>query len=222
MRHILVAEPNGTLLEGIKSILFAMPETMICGEARNRHHIFASLRNSATDLIILEPLMGGETGESLIRQLRAVAPDVPILALTDLDESRFGLMSIRAGASGFLRKDCTREDLLYATCRTLARKRYISPELAEQLLSAGSNVRSDSPPQILTEREMDVCLRLAGGERVSDIATSLNLSAKTISTYKIRAFRKLQIRTIKDLIVNFAQHGYMQVHGASPDEAFSA
>lgn len=199
-----------------------MPEAVVYGEATQRHHIFSELRTDPADLILLEPLMGGATGESLIRQLRAVAPDIPILALTYLEESRFGITAMKAGASGFLHKDCTKEDLLYATRRTLARKRYISPELAELILSTGSNTEGNQPHQMLSEREMDVCLRLAGGARVSSIATSMNLSAKTVSTHKTRAFSKLQIRTTSDLIIKFAQHGYIKVVGISPEEVLSA
>lgn len=222
VRRILVAEPDHTLLEGIKSILATMPDAVVCGEATNRHHIFANLRTNPADLILLEPLMGGATGESLIRQLRMVAPSVPILALTYLNEARFGIKSMEAGASGFLHKDCTKEELLYATRRTLSRKRYISPELAEQILSGGRDAGRALPHQILSEREMDVCLRLAGGERVSSIGSSLNLSAKTVSTHKTRSFKKLQIQTLQELVISFTAHGYLRVDGAQQDEALSA
>jgi DNA-binding NarL/FixJ family response regulator len=132
------------------------------------------------------------------------------------------MSAIKAGATGFLRKDCTKDDLLYATRCTLAGKRYISPELTEQILSAGNSSNPHLPHEILTEREMDVCSRLAGGARVINIATSLNLSTKTISTHKTRAFRKMQVRTTSELVIKFAQHGYIKIDGPLPGEVLSA
>jgi DNA-binding NarL/FixJ family response regulator len=156
-------------------------------------------------------MMGGATGEALIRQLTRLVPETPILALTDLDESRYGIQAWRAGLRGFVKKDCSKEELVYAAQRILSGKTYIGPELTELMLSGKDGNSENFPHTILTEREMDVCTRLAHGERVCDIAPTMMLSAKTISTHKSRAFGKLNISNVADLVRLFADHAYLKI-----------
>jgi DNA-binding NarL/FixJ family response regulator len=188
-----------------------MPDIVVIAQAMHRHDVFNGIRNHSVDLIVLEPLMGGATGESFIRQLTRLVPKTPILALTDLDESKYGVQALRAGLKGFLKKDCSKEELIYAVYRTLSGKSYISPELSEIMLSGKDDHLESVPHTILTEREMEVCTRLAHGERVCDIAPRMMLSAKTISTHKTRAFGKLKISNVADLVRLFADHAYIKI-----------
>jgi two-component system invasion response regulator UvrY len=208
--NVLIAEPNQTLLEGIKSILLKMPNIVVVAQAMHRHDVFNSIRNHSVDLIVLEPLMGGAMGEAFIRQLARLVPNIPILAVTDLDESKYGVQALRAGLKGFVKKDCSKEELIYAVDRALSGKAYISPELSEIMLSGKDDNGESVPHTILTEREMEVCTRLAHGERVCDIAPRMMLSAKTISTHKSRAFEKLRISNTADLVRLFADHAYLK------------
>lgn len=218
MPSILIAEPNQTLVEGIKSILIEVPGMVVAAEARHRHDVFSSVRDHSIDLIVLEPLMGGATGESMIRQLARLVPETPILALTDLDETKYGVQAWRAGLRGFVKKDCSKEELVYAVHRTLSGKTYISPELSEIMLSGRDVYTENFPHVVLTEREMDVCTRLAQGERVCDIAPTMMLSAKTISTHKSRAFGKLKISNVADLVRLFADHAYLKIQGSNSND----
>lgn len=218
MHSVLVAEPNQTLLEGIKSILTRVPGVVVAAQATQRREVFNSVRDHSIDLIILEPMMGGATGETLIRQLARLAPKIPILAVTDLDESKYAIRALRAGLKGFVKKECSKEELIFAVHRTLSGRTYISPELSERMLS-GSEDDDDVPHSILSEREMEVCTRLAHGERVCDIAAQMLLSAKTISTHKSRAFGKLKISNVADLVRLFADHSYLKIKDAKKDDS---
>lgn len=217
MYRILVAEPNHTLLEGIKSIILEMPGITITAQASQRRDVFNCIRQHPIDLIVLEPLIGGATGDMLIRQLIRLAPRIPILAVTDLDESRYGIQALRAGLKGFVKKECSKEELMFAVHRTLSGGTYISPELSERMLSGNKGVQN-APHAILSEREMEVCTWLARGERVCDIAEQMMLSAKTISTHKSRAFDKLKIANVADLVRLFADHAYLKIHDSQLDQ----
>jgi DNA-binding NarL/FixJ family response regulator len=189
----------------------------VAAQASDRRDIFSCIREHRIDLILLEPLMGGTTGDMLIRQLTRVAPRIPILAVTDLDESKYGIQALRAGLRGFVRKECSQEELIFAVHRILSGKTYISPELSERMLSGEGSVEN-APHIILSEREMEVCTWLSRGERVCDIAEKMLLSAKTISTHKSRAFGKLKIDNVADLVRLFADHAYLKIQAPQLDE----
>lgn len=219
MPSLLIAEPNQTLLEGIKSILLEMPDIVVAAQATHRHDVFSGVRNHRIDLIVLEPLLGGTTGETLIRQLTRFVPDIPILALTDLDELKYGIQALRAGLKGFVKKDCSKEELIYAVSRTLSGKTYVSPELSDLMLSGSDENNGNVPHSILSEREMDVCTRLARGERICDMAPHLLLSAKTVSTHKSRAFGKLKISNVAELVRLFADHAYLKIRDINVEDS---
>ena len=120
----------------------------------------------------------------------------------------------RAGLKGFVKKSCTKEELVYAVHRTLSGKTYICAELSEIMLFGNNGMRENSPHAILTEREMDICTRLAHGERVCEIAPMLMLSAKTVSTHKSRAFEKMKISGVAELVRLFADHSYLKIPGS--------
>lgn len=217
MWNILVAEPNKTLLFGITSILNSIPDFTVSGEAEHRHDIFVKLRTNPVDLIVLEPLLGGATGEGLIKQVRSYALSTPIVALTSMNEFRHGVQTIKAGVNGFVRKDCSREELVFAVRRTLLGKQYISHELSEHLLMGLHKSNKEAPHEILTERELDVCTRLVNGERVCDIALKLSISVKTVSTHKTRAFKKMKVTNFSALVRLFVDNGYVKI-----DESIAA
>ena len=214
MPSILIAEPNQTMFEGIKSILLKVPDLVVRAQATNRRDVFKSVRGDSIDLIVLEPLMDGAMGKMFIQQLTRLLPETPILALTDMDEARYGIQMWRAGLKGFVKKSCTKEELVYAVHRTLSGKTYICAELSEIMLFGNNGMRENSPHAILTEREMDICTRLAHGERVCEIAPMLMLSAKTVSTHKSRAFEKMKISGVAELVRLFADHSYLKIPGS--------
>ena len=91
MPSILIAEPNQTMFEGIKSILLKVPDLVVRAQATNRRDVFNSVRGDSIDLIVLEPLMDGAMGKMFIQKLTRLLPETPILALTDMDESKYGI-----------------------------------------------------------------------------------------------------------------------------------
>lgn len=200
MLNVFVAEPNETLRAGIISVISKESAYRVIGEASSRGELMSQLRLASTDVLILEPRMGGATGEGLISQIKGVCPDIAILAFSDMDEIRFGVRLLRAGLKGFLSKSAGRDELINALDRIASGRPHISSVLAEGIALGLSVKDEEKPHTTLSERELDVFCRLVRGERVGAIASTLFLSPKTISTHKQRIFQKMGVSNLSELV----------------------
>ncbi len=143
--------------------------------------------------------MPGQGGLDAIGMLRAKAPDMGILILSGYSEEHYALNLIRLGASGYLNKDCEPSQILEAVRVIALGKRFLTPAVAE-LLAQQLNRPSDAPlHDQLSEREMQVFLKLARGASVGEIGEALSLSVKTVSTYRTRLMEKLNLSSNSDL-----------------------
>jgi len=207
MNTVLVADSNDALRAGVKAILDCSGKYRVVGEARNRTQLIQKIKNFPVDILLLEPKIGGATGETLIRQVSAIAPSTIMLGLSDLDEKKFGPRVVRAGLRGFVRKNCEKEELLSAIDHVSSGHLHLSVLLAESLVSSLTHVEQAPPHQRLSERELDVFHRLMQGEKVGRIAEKLQLSPKTISTHKLRVYQKLGVTTLSELVQYALVHG---------------
>jgi DNA-binding NarL/FixJ family response regulator len=139
--------------------------------------------------------------------MRQRYPDMHVLVLSSFPEERYALVMMRNGADGYLCKDCDREDLIKAIRTVATGRRYVSFRTAELLAEEMTSGKSGSPHESLSERELQVFLRLAQGELVKDIAESLHLSVKTVSTYRTRTLEKLGVSSNAELASYAIRHG---------------
>ena len=158
----------------------------------------------------LEALKGqGQNGVDVLRTIRQRYPQVGVLVLSGFPEERYALPMIRQGAHGYLCKDCERDDLLRAIHTVSQGRRYVSPRTAELLAGEMLDGVAGLPHESLSEREMQVFVRLANGATVSDIADKLNLSVKTISTYRARLLEKLGLGSNAELATYAMRNGLL-------------
>jgi DNA-binding NarL/FixJ family response regulator len=142
------------------------------------------LRDTPCDVLLLDLSLPGQSGVDVLRAVRQRYESLKVLVLSGFPEERYALPMIRNGANGYLCKDCERDELIKAI-RTVAQgRRYVSARTAELMADDLAGVGVSLPHESLSERELQVFLRLAKGESVSGIAEVLNLSVKTISTYR--------------------------------------
>lgn len=207
MDTVLIADSNDALRAGVKAVLDSSDKYMVVGEARNRAQLIQKIKKCHVDILLLEPTIGGATGEMLIRQVSAIAPSTIMLGLSDLDERKFGPRVVRAGLRGFIKKNCGKEELLSAIDQVSSGHLHLSVALAESLVSSLIHVEQVPPHHRLSERELDVFHRLLRGEKVSRIAHTLQLSPKTISTHKFRVYQKLGVATLSELVQYALAHG---------------
>ena len=149
--------------------------------------------------ILMDLAMPGQSGLDALAMIRAKAPDMGILILSGYPEEQYALNLIRQGASGYLNKECDPADIVNAIRTIALGRRHITPAVAE-LLAQQLTRKGDVPAhEQLSEREFQVFLKLAKGETAGDIAKSLSLSVKTVSTYRTRLMEKMGLASNSDL-----------------------
>src|SRR5688572_7526647 len=151
------------------------------------------------DIVMLDITLGHRSGLEALKDLRKVRPRLPVLILSMHSEEQYARRAFRAGASGYLTKDCTREELRGAVQKVISGSKYVGPALAEKLV-VDLERGSDGPPhESLSDREFEVLRMIASGKTVSEIAELLSLSDKTISTYRARILEKMGMKTNAEL-----------------------
>jgi DNA-binding NarL/FixJ family response regulator len=206
MIKILIADDHAIVRGGLKQIVATTTDVIVAGEAAQGTEVVEKLRACQIDLLLLDMTMPGISGVDLIRRVRAEQPALPILVLSIHNEAQVVSRALRAGATGYVTKDSD-PDILLAAVRKLAKGgRFIDPKLVDAMVF---DTRSgDAPPhEILSNREFQVLQFLAAGESVNDIAETLVLSAKTISTHKMRLMQKLGLANNAELIRYAIKHG---------------
>ena len=189
--HAIVRMGFRLLLEGVGARVLAEADS---GEAAQR--LFAE---HTPDVLVMDLSMPGQSGIDALAMIRAKAPDVGILILSGYPEEHYAMNLIRQGASGYLNKECDPAEIVEAIRTIALGKRYITPTVAE-LLAQQLNRKNDAlPHEQLSEREFQVFLKLAKGQTAGDIADSLSLSVKTVSTYRTRLMEKMSLSSNSDL-----------------------
>ena len=151
------------------------------------------------DVLLMDLSMPGQSGLDVLGMIRAKAPDVGILILSGYPEAHYAVSLIRQGASGYLNKECDPEQIVDAIRTIALGKRYITPTVAE-MLADNLHRRDDAPlHEELSKREFQIFLKLAQGVTPTEIAHSLSLSVKTVSTYRTRLMEKMNLSSNSDL-----------------------
>ena len=210
MSRILIADDHAVVRAGIRQFLEAEPSIREIGEAASGADTLTQLRAKEWDLVLLDIFMPDQSGLDILQQIQAGFPKVRVLVLSGLPEKQYAMSVLRAGASGYLPKDSAPELLIRAVHVVLAGRRYVSSEVAE-LLVAGIDKNPGSPQhERLSTRELQVLCKLAAGRAVSAIANELELSVKTVSTYRSRVLEKMGLKTNADLTSYALRHGLIQ------------
>src|SRR6478672_12183571 len=208
MIRIVIADDHTIMREGLKRILDGADDIQVVGEAVDGFEVLAQVRKGGFDLLMLDLSMPGRSGVELIRQIKDEVPKLPILILTMHEEEQYAVRAIRAGARGYLTKESAGTQLVSAIRKVAAGRPYISLEVAEQLaMDAMPSVVEDLPHKQLSDREFEVFSLLVGGKSITEIAESLHLSVKTVSTHKTRILHKMGVPSLADLVQYAVVHG---------------
>ena len=185
----------------------ADPGLAISGEAGDPATLLAALEKTATDLVLLDVSMPGGPFLDTLRALRERHPSIRVLVLSVHPEDQWAVRALKAGASGYLTKDHSPDQLLEAIRRVYRGGKYVSPTLAEQLATHLDAAGQRAPHELLSDREFEVMRRLGSGLTVSQIASELAISAKTVSTYRARILEKMAVASNADLVRYAARYG---------------
>ncbi|MCW3124938.1 MAG: response regulator with a DNA-binding domain [Bacteroidetes bacterium] len=197
--NIIIVDDHTVVRKGLKQILADEMMNVQTSEAGSAEELLQKIRNQKFDLVITDISMPGRSGIDLIKQLHIDYPDLPVLILSMHSETQYALRAITAGASGYLTKEMASHELVRAVRQILNGRKYISPMLAELLADNASGRKVGTSYQALSDREIEVLLRIARGRRVSEIAADLSLSINTINTYRARILEKLSLHNNAEL-----------------------
>jgi DNA-binding NarL/FixJ family response regulator len=205
MATLLVVDDHEVVRRGTRQLLVeAFPDATVA-EAPDARLALSVLVTTPVDLVVLDVALPGRDGLDLLVELRRRWPKVPVLVLSALPEEAFALRALRLGAAGFVAKGSSGEELLAAVRIALGGGRYLTPALARQLELGASEC--PDPREILSRRELEVARCVARGLTAREIAAQLNLSEKTIGTFRKRIGRKLGVTSNVELTRYAIAHG---------------
>lgn len=197
--RILIADDHEIVRAGFTQFITEQGDMEVAGEAASGDEVIAKVRAGEYDVVLLDISMPDKNGIDCLRIIRQSKPDLPILILSGYPEEHYAVNMLRSGASGYISKNAPPEELIRAI-RIVARgKRYLS-ETAADLVSAELERPNDKKlHETLSEREFQIFRKLAAGQSPTHIAGELNLSVKTVSTYRSRVLEKMNLKTNADL-----------------------
>lgn len=200
MLKVLIADDHAVVRQGLKQIVTEEFGKAVLGEAENAQEALKHIRASNWDIAILDITMPGQSGMDVLKEIKQLRPKLPVLVLSMHPEDQFAVRVLKAGASGYMTKEKAPEELVQAIKEVVQGGRYVSLSLAKKL-AFDLATHSDIPPhETLSDREYEVLRMIASGKRVKEIAKTLHLSVKTVSTYRARILDKMQMKSTVELI----------------------
>jgi DNA-binding NarL/FixJ family response regulator len=199
MIRVIVADDHAVVREGLKQIVAEVPDMTVVAEAATGDETLAAAREVQADILVLDLSMPGRGGLEVLREVRHLRPDLPVLVLSVHSPAQYGIRMLRSGASGYMTKESAPEELVLAIRKVVDGGKYLSAEMAERLADHLSQKGPGRPHELLSDREFEIVRRLALGKKISEIAEELALSPKTVSTYRRRAMAKLNVETNAEL-----------------------
>ena len=204
--RVLIADDHPVVRRGLRQVLDAAENLTVAGEAKDGNDVVALAGRVAWDVAVIDYNMPGRGGVELVKELRHRFPDRPVLVLSMYPEDRYALRLLRAGAAGYLNKESAPEELVGALRKVAAGGRYVSAALGEKLALALSGSGEAPAHDKLSDREYQIMWLLASGKTVGEIARQLFLSANTVSTYRTRILRKMNVRNNAELMRYAIRH----------------
>jgi DNA-binding NarL/FixJ family response regulator len=206
MKRMLLIDDHVAVRRGLSDMLSGEIPDLQIGFADSETEALRQVSESIWDGAILDLSLKSRGGLDMIPLLKDRQPQIRILIYTMYPESQFGVRALRAGADGYLTKDAEPEELIRAVRRILSGSRYIGPGLAEHLAETIASNENGPPHLFLSDREDQVLRGLAAGKSLTQIGEELNLSVKTISTYRARILEKLHIGNNSELVRYTIEH----------------
>jgi DNA-binding NarL/FixJ family response regulator len=203
--RVLIADDHPLVRKGIRSTLEGLAFVDESAAVETHAELLRAAMGGEWDLVVMDVDMPEGDALDTLSQLQAHSPNLPVLVVSMHPEDAYALRILRAGASGYLHKASAVDELESAVRRVRKGGRYIGTELAEKLFSSVEGDDGD-PHEVLSDREMQVLLRLANGMSVGEIGADLNLSPKTVSTYRSRLFDKLGFSSVADAVRYALEH----------------
>jgi DNA-binding NarL/FixJ family response regulator len=206
MIKVLIADDHAIVRKGLVEIIRESPEAIMVDEACNGVEALLKAENDDYDLILLDISMPGKSGLDVLKELKERSPDLPVLMFSMHPEEQYAVRALRDGASGYLTKASAAEEMLDAIRKVLSGGKYISTSLAEKLAFGLIDGTEKAITESLSKRESQVMRMIGEGKTTRQIADTMSLSVKTISTFRSRILRKMGMKGNAELTRYAIQH----------------
>ena len=207
MLRILTIDDHEVVRRGIKEMF--TEESATFGEARSGAEALALVHKQQWDIAVLDISLDGRSGLEVLTELKQLRPRMPVLILSMHAEEQYAVRAFKTGASGYINKASSGEELRQAILKIINGGQYVGPSLAEKMVLQLSQP-AKVPHESLSNRELEVLCSIASGKTVKEIAVNLSLSDKTISTYRRRILDKMDMRTNAELTHYAIRNGLVE------------
>jgi two-component system, NarL family, invasion response regulator UvrY len=198
MKKILIVDDHEVVRAGVIKIVGQLG--FVFGEAGDADQALKLVREQDWDLAVLDISLGDRGGLELLKELKQASPKLPILILSMHSEEQYARRTFQAGAAGFITKDSPGEELVKAVNRVLAGGTYVTPAAAERIVMDLEKGVDRPRHYALSDREFEVMRLIASGRTVGEVASLLELSDKTVSTYRARILEKMGMKSNAEII----------------------
>jgi len=206
MTRVLIADDHPVVREGVRRILEGAAEVQVVGEVGRSDEVLDAVRKLKPDVLILDIGMPGPSYLEVLAALTAAGGPTRTLMLSAQPEEEYAVRALKGGATGYLSKGYAPPDLIEAVRRIAAGRRYVTAALAEQLALGLVEETPKPPHELLSNREFEVLRLVAGGLSLKEIAARLNVSPKTVSSFRARLLEKMRLKTNADLVRYALEH----------------
>jgi DNA-binding NarL/FixJ family response regulator len=213
--RVLIADDHKIMLAGLRSLLEKQADLEVVGEAENGRKAVQMAQEKKPDVVVMDVSMPDLNGIEAATQIKESLPETRVIALSMHSDKRFVMGMLRAGAAGYLLKDCASQELANAIAQVAAGKKYLSPEITgvviDDFLQGGSSGEDAAVASVLSAREREVLQLIAEGWSTKQIASHLYVSIKTIETHRRQIMKKLDLHSIADLTKYAIREGLTSV-----------
>jgi DNA-binding NarL/FixJ family response regulator len=199
MTRIVIADDHAIIRRGL-ALIISEPEDIDTDDASSIDELFARLHSDHADLLVLS-VSFGRAGVEVLRRVKTEFANLPVLMFNSQSDDLAAMRTLRSGASGYIQKESSPEELLIAIRRLIAGGQYVSHTIAEKIaVELARGGKGESLHERLSKRELEVFRLLGDGKTVSEIARKLKLSVKTVSTHRSRILEKTGMRNNAEII----------------------
>ena len=199
MVKILLVDDHELVRSGIRLILEEVASFTVVAESKSGEEAIRYCRKDAPDIVLMDVNMPGIGGLEATKQIVRMSENTRVICLSMHCENPIPAKVMQMGAFGFITKDAEAQEMIRAVHKVAAGQKYVAPDIAQQIAIGKLDFNDANPFEQLSDRELEITLMLVKGQRVPEIANSLNISAKTVNTYRYRMFDKLDISTDVEL-----------------------
>jgi DNA-binding NarL/FixJ family response regulator len=201
-KRVFLVDDHPVLRKGLVRLIDSKPGFVVCGEASTAVDAMTAIRELKPHLVVADIGLPGASGIELTKTIRSEFKDIPVLILSMHEEALYATRALRAGATGYIVKQDAVDNIANALQDTLNGKRYLSPEIAQQLQSDGEDDQlrsSHDLVNLLTDRELEIFELIGKGRDVREISKSLNVSPKTVETHRTNIKEKLKLKNSRQV-----------------------